>query len=353
VADRFRSAPASFRQQLPDALATPDQIDRLQDGVSVAKAQPRFVEEAAFDALHRKRNRAAAADGVDAELVATPYGAQDRVSIADTAERAERKQALVFQAHLDGGWWWFVGRGGGRLVRPADRVNVLTADRARDAACSRPRMRDGELLRRNGRGFVERAALKVAGRQRAEPIERQEIGRRSELAVLGGGRTERSPRQVATELGDLARLRPLAAVRPADRDRLDVLAAEDGAAATATGMTAVMRDRRVTDSPFPRRTDRRNPIIRAVACAQLLFRHRTRIATDVVGRVEPRVAVVDNENRQRRCTTHDHDRVTPTAFAGEREAAARKRIIESPGQRAAADDGEFGGCGERDCRRAD
>ncbi len=104
-------------------------------------------------------------------------------------------------------------------------------------------------------GPVERAGLKVARRQCAEAIERQQIGGRAELAVLGRSRAERAFRQRLAVLGQLARLRPLAALRAAHGDRLDVLAAEHGAAAAASGVAAVVRDRRVADQRA-RRPDR-------------------------------------------------------------------------------------------------
>ena len=68
-----------------------------QHGVAAAERQPGLVEQAALDAFHREGDRAAGADGVDAELVAALRRAQHRVAIADAAQRAEREQALVFQ----------------------------------------------------------------------------------------------------------------------------------------------------------------------------------------------------------------------------------------------------------------
>ena len=160
----------------------------------------------------------------------------------------EREQALVLQADA---------------VLVADRVDVLAPDGAGDAARARPGVGGADLLRRDAGGPVERAALKVARRQRAEAIERQQIGRGPELAVLGGRRTERPFRQVLAVLGQLARVRPLAALGAAHGDRLDVLAAQHGAAPAAAGVAAVVRDRRVADRVLAGGADRRDLIVGA------------------------------------------------------------------------------------------
>ena len=94
-----RRAAAALGQQVAEPLARADQFDRAQQRVAAAERQPRLVEPAALDALHRERDRAAGADGVDAELVAALRRAQHRVGVADAAQRAEREQALVLDAH--------------------------------------------------------------------------------------------------------------------------------------------------------------------------------------------------------------------------------------------------------------
>ena len=85
---------------------------------AVAEFQPRLIQPAALDALHREGNGTSGADGVEPQLVAALRCAQHGVGIADTAQRAESEQALVFDAH----------------AARAQRVNVLAADGASDAA---------------------------------------------------------------------------------------------------------------------------------------------------------------------------------------------------------------------------
>src|SRR5688500_2973969 len=128
---------------------------------------------------------------------------------------------------------------------------MLAANRAGDTALASPRARGAQFFRRQGGGPLERAALEVARRQRAEAIERQHVGRGAELAVLRRGRTKGALGQIAAQLGDAGWIGPLDALLAAYRDRLDVLAAKDGAAAAAAGVSAVVRDRRVADTAFP------------------------------------------------------------------------------------------------------
>ena len=163
---------------------------------------------------------------------------------------------------------------------------------ARVRACA-----DAQLGGRQARRLLERPALKVARRQRAEAIERQEIRRRAQLAVLRGRRTERSLRQIAAQLGQLARMRPLAALRPAHGNRLDVLAAEHRSAAAAAGVTAVVRDRGVAHAALAGRPDRGDAIVGAEPGAQLLLRNVARVAEKVVGGLEPNLAVVHDQHR--------------------------------------------------------
>ena len=137
---------------------------------------------------------------------------------------------------------------------------------------------DAQLLGREARRLLERAALKVARRQRAEAVERQQVGRRAQLAVLRRRRAERPLRQVAAERGQLARVRPLAALRAAHGDRLDVLAAEHRAAAAAAGVAAVVRDRGVAHGALAGRADRGDPEVGAEPRSQRLPPRRWHVA---------------------------------------------------------------------------
>src|SRR6185436_13255123 len=91
----------------------------------------------------------------------------------------------------------------------ANRVDMLAADGARHTTVAGLRARRAQLLRREMRRFVERPALEIARRQRAETIEGQQIGRGAKLAILRGGGAERSLRQVLADRGQIARVRPL------------------------------------------------------------------------------------------------------------------------------------------------
>ncbi len=174
IVSAARRLPSASR--FPRPSRRPIELDRAQQRITAPEREPRLVEPSAFDTLHGKRNRAARADRVDAQLVAQLRCAEHGIRVAHATERTQCKQTLVFQADA---------------LLVADRVDVLAPDGARDAARARSAVAGAELLGRNVGGALERAALEVAGRQRAEAIERQQIGRGAKLAVLGGRRTER------------------------------------------------------------------------------------------------------------------------------------------------------------------
>src|SRR4029453_11588264 len=113
-------------------------------------------------------DRPTGADRVETELVAPLRCAQHHLGVADAAERPEREQALILDAHS----------------AVADCVEMLAADRARHPAGSGLRARRTELFGGQTLHFIERAALKVPGRQRAEAVERQQVGGGAKLAVL-------------------------------------------------------------------------------------------------------------------------------------------------------------------------
>src|SRR5215510_4643338 len=217
-ADGGRGATTALRQQVPQAFPRADQLDRLQHGIAAAKSEPRFLEESALDTLHREGDGAPGADGVDAELVAPARRAEDGVAVRDAAKRAEGEQTLVLDAD----------------TAVAQRVDVFASDRAGHAARPRPRAPGTELLRREPRRVLEGATLEIPGRQRAEAVEREEVRRSTELAVLRGGRSEGASRQIAAQLDQLAGPGPIAPLRSTDGNGFEVLAAEHRpAAATA------------------------------------------------------------------------------------------------------------------------
>src|SRR6185312_3572559 len=158
---------------------------------------------------------------------------------------------------------------------------------------------------------------------------------------------ERFLRQRLAVLDELARLCPLAARGSPDGDRLDVLAAEDGAAAAASRMSPVMRDRRVPDAALAGGSDRGDLEAGAEPRLHRRFRIGARRAAQVIRGLEPHTAVVDHQRRERRGAADDDDGVAAAALAGNSEAAAGEGVVEAIGQRASTDDGELGGGGER------
>src|SRR6185436_1210290 len=115
--------------------------------------------------------------------------------------------------------------------------------------------------------------------------------------------------------------------------RLDVLAAQHRAAAAATGVAPIVRDRRVENAALAGWPDRGNAIVGAESRAQLFFRDVTRIARDIVRRLEPDLSVVDHQNRLRGRPPDDDDGVAAGALAGHGKTAARERVVEAAGER--------------------
>ena len=140
--------------------------------------QPRLVEPAALDAFHRERDRAAGADRVDAELVAA------------LATRAARRRASP-TPHSE---------------PSANRLSYSTRTAA--VADSRRCARSRSCRPRSSRASWRASAAAASGEMSTassnvplwklrvgsapKPIERQQIRRRAQLAVLRGRRTERS-----------------------------------------------------------------------------------------------------------------------------------------------------------------
>jgi hypothetical protein len=163
----------------------------------------------------------------------------------------------------------------------------------------------------------ERRRLEVARRQRGDRVEREQVGERAELAVLRRRRAERARAQVARGGEHGARVGRGTFVA-ADRDRLEQLRAEHGAEPAATGVAAVVRQRRVltrrspagpidaTRHALPRRARRR--------CSA-----RRRAAPEVVGRARAAAVAVDEQDRRLLAGAAHDDRVV----AGELAAMAK------------------------------
>ena len=212
--------------------------------------------------------------------------------------------------------------------------------------------RRAQFLGRNVGRFVERAALKVARRQRPEPVECEQIGRRTEFAVLRRRRTERPLRQGPAQRRQFERVRPLGRCVPRTRDRLDILRAQHRPAAAPPGMAAIVRNSGVANQMLTRRPDRCDPIISAKPRFQCRFSLPARCASMFRRGFEPHGAAaarsIDNQHREFRRAADDDDGVAATALARNREAAAGKRVIDAPRQRALAHHGEL----RRRCQRA-
>jgi len=92
-----------------------------------------------------------------------------------------------------------------------------------------------------------------------------------------------------------------------------------GAQAAATGVTIVVADRGVADQLFPGRTDDRRVILWAEPLMQSCLRIVGRQAPQLMRRFDSRNAFVDDENRRRRASAHDHQRIHSRPFRRERE----------------------------------
>src|SRR4029450_6349572 len=130
-----------------DPPPRPDQIDPPQQCLATAEDQPRFVEPSALDALHRKGDRPAGADGIEAQLVASLRRAEDVIGAADANQGSEREEALILDANTS----------------LAVRINMLAPDRARHAAFADLRTGRRQLVGET-LYVVKAAALKVARR---------------------------------------------------------------------------------------------------------------------------------------------------------------------------------------------
>src|SRR5260221_222263 len=75
-------------------------FDQPQHARSGAETERRLVDQPLPGAFHGEREGGAGRDRVEAEVVAQPGRLEDRVLVADAAQRAEGEEALVFQPHL-------------------------------------------------------------------------------------------------------------------------------------------------------------------------------------------------------------------------------------------------------------
>ena len=242
LADDLGRPPRPLGQQLAEARAGADEVERAQQRGAVAEPQPRRVDQPALGALHRPGDRAAGRDRVQAQLVAAGAGREHVVRVGHPAQRPEREHVLVLHA-----------------LAPAALagVDVLAADRAGRARVAGHPAQLVQLLGGQPGRAVEGGRGEVAGRERGDGVEREQVGQGAQLAVLRGGRAEAARPQVLRR-GQHGRL--VVDVDPGgrpDQDGLEVLGPQDRAQPAAAGVAAVVADRGVADLPLPGRPDGR------------------------------------------------------------------------------------------------
>src|ERR1035438_586797 len=123
-------------------------------------------------------------------------------------------------------------------------------------------------------------------------------------------------------------MRPLRALLPAQRDRLDVRGAQYSPAAAASGMAAIVRDRGIENSVLTGRADRCDPIISAEARFQRGFRFPARLAAMFRGGLQAYASLIDDDHRQLSGASDDHNCVAPATLARNRETTAGKRVVD-------------------------
>ena len=189
---------------------------------------------------------------------------------------------------------------------------------------------------------VEGGRLEVAGGQRRERVEREQVGQGAELAVLRGRRAERPGPQVLGGRQHAGRVgRSHLGARPHGHG-LDVLGAEHRTEPAAPGVPAVVRERRVAHAALPRRADG-GDLERA---AEPLAHRRLGVAPPT----GPTSSSAGSSRTSPPSTSStlgpgrpadDDDRVVPGELARDGEVAGRQRVGEHPGQRRLGHHGEL------------
>src|SRR5215467_13509672 len=141
-------------------------------------------------------------------------------------------------------------------------------------------------------------------------------------------------------------MRPIRPPMPANRDRLDVLGTQNRAAASSSGMAAIMRNRGIPNSILSRDPNRRDEIVRAQAHLERGLSFLARRAAILLRRFEPYGVFpggisIDDKNGQFGRPPNEHDGVAPAAFARDRKTAADQRVVDAFCQRTLADNGEL------------
>ena len=130
---------------------------------------------------------------------------------------------------------------------------------------------------------------------RRDRVEREQVGHRAELSVLGGSGPERRSRSSfgGDYSGGIGR-RHLGA--RADEDRLATLRSHHRAESAPAGVATVMRDRCVAHDPLPCGTDRRDPPRRTLSISQRCLYLSGRQPPQILGGLDPDRAAVDHHH---------------------------------------------------------
>ena len=199
---------------------------------------------------------------------------------------------------------------------------MFTADRARGTTGPRPIAVGFERFRRQHRRVGKHAALEVPGRQRSETVEGHQVVDGAQFAVLGGGRSERSLREIPGDLDQAAGIRKGNHPITGHGDRLEPLGPHHRSESTPSGMTSVVRNGREMDQPFASGADGRHPEALPFA-AQPVPHASPGLPTAQtplrLGRLEPHPVGGDHQGGRPVSGSDDHDRVVPGPLAGNGE----------------------------------
>ena len=245
TADLLGCPPGPLGQQRPDAGAVADLVERAQQRLAVAEAQPGRVDQP------RSAHSIAQAMVPPAEMVSIPSSSQ-RALAASTSSASDTPHigpsAKTFSYST-------------RPCLPPLRGDRCARSRSsrRRSCCAPPCACSAASSAARSGACSKVAALKLRVGRVRQGVEREQVGEGAELAVLRRGRAERPGPQVARggQHAGLVGRRDLGG--RVHGDRLDALGAEHGAEPAAAGVPTVVRHRRVAHPALAGRADRGDP----------------------------------------------------------------------------------------------
>ena len=251
TAKRLRRADRALGERVPEAAAESDRVRRREHGLPVPEldrmaVQLRVREHAPSAQVHDPRDGRPERDGVQPERVASLVDLRDERQVVDAAVRTEGANRLVLDA----------------TVLRVDPVRLLHLDDLLAAHRARPAglhlhpvaLLDEGLGADLGRAF-ERPAVVVPNGHAADAGVAVEAHARAEVVERPVVLLQRV-RDPATDLLHLRRIVQRDAVRALDDDRLEVLAAHDGAqAGAARDVLEVVHDPRDANAVLARGPD--------------------------------------------------------------------------------------------------